>query len=153
MALQGFLKDRAIKQGSILQIRKGLEAHPSVLSIQFILAYWYVHLCFCNSYLFIGSWRKWQLLTPHSMESLGSSPLLNLNTGTAHYRMIVPTVIYILQDQKEGKVIYLCVDVVHYVGEIRQDNIIPLNLVPIFISLLLTIQSFTSLSLDVLFSI
>lgn len=49
--------------------------------------------------------------------------------------------------------IYLCVDVVHYVGEIRQDNIIPLNLVPIFISLLLTIQSFTSLSLDVLFSI
>ena len=67
--------------------------------------------------------------------------------------MIVPTVIYILQDQREGKVIYLCVDVVHYVGEIRQDNIIPLNLVPIFISLLFTIQNFTSLSLDVLFAI
>lgn len=89
MAWQRFSKDRAIIEGKIL--RKGLEAHPSVLSIQFILTQ--VHLGYCNSYLFIGSWRKWQLLTPYSMESLGGSPLLNLNTRTAHYRMTVPTVI------------------------------------------------------------
>lgn len=44
---------------------------------------------------------------------------------------------------------YLCVDVVHYFREIWQYNILPLHLVPVFISLFLTIQGLPGLDLNV----
>lgn len=48
-----------------------------------------------------------------------------------------------------GFYMYLCVDVVHYFREIRQYNILPLHLVPVFISLFLTIQGLPGLDLNV----